>query len=67
MGKINVTIPAKSPAQPCHSLTTPKAIGRTAGAFFLIFDCEIVEPSLTNPKSITYRRPPHSITQTVNL
>jgi hypothetical protein len=67
MSKINVTIPANAAAQPCRSLSTPKAAGRTAGAFFLIFDCAAVESSLTNPKSNTYKRPPHSHTEPVLL
>jgi hypothetical protein len=55
MRNINTTIAAKSansanPANP---------------AFFLIFDCATVETSLTNPKSTTYQRPPHTLTWTV--
>jgi hypothetical protein len=35
--------------------------------FFLVFAGETVEPSLTNPKSITYKMSPHSYTEPVHL
>jgi hypothetical protein len=66
MSKLNVTIPVDSAAQPRIAPAKPAQIGPTAGVFF-IFDCETVEPSLTNPKSDTYKSPTHRNPQSVNL
>lgn len=66
MSNINTTILANSPAQPRPALAMSDDFGPVAAAFFLIFDCEIVRPSLTNPESNTYKRSLHGITQTVN-
>jgi hypothetical protein len=65
--KINVTIAAKATVQPCGSQVKPREIHPTAGAFFLIFGCESVELSLTNPESKPYKRPTHGNTQSVNM
>jgi hypothetical protein len=60
--KINVTIAGNTGVQPSRPLAPPKAIGRTAGAFFLVFDCANVEPSLTDKESNTYKKLPHGDT-----
>jgi hypothetical protein len=65
--RIYVTIPANSATKPRPEPATPAQIGPIAAAFFLIFDCATVEPSLTNKESNTYKRLAHSITQTVHL
>jgi hypothetical protein len=66
MSKINVTIAADAAAQPRPALATPAQIGPPAGVFFLIFDGEKVELSLTNAKSNTYKGSPHVLTRAVN-
>jgi hypothetical protein len=55
MSSINVTIAANS-ADSANS---------SSPVFFLIFDCANVEPSLTNPKSNTYKISTHFVTGTV--
>jgi hypothetical protein len=65
--KINVTIAGKATVQPRRPQFPPTEIRPTAAAFFLIFDCAAVEPSLTNPKSNTYKTPFHSGTGPVHL
>jgi hypothetical protein len=58
MSNINTTI-AANPANSASSANP------ASPAFFLIFDCANVEPSLTNPKSNTSKSTTHFFTRTV--
>jgi hypothetical protein len=65
MSKINVTTPANSASNANSASPANTANSAVLGAFFLIFGCAKVKPSLTNQKSNTYKTPLHIDTRAV--